>query len=365
MPWDVPFAGAMAGSLGSLAKLRQLPGMQCMIVPNAMRDPHFHYAGAMTRVDLNLLTALDALLTECSVTGAARRLNLSVSAMSRTLTRLRELTGDRLLLPAGRNLVLSPYAEQLRQRIPSLAREAQAALSPPEHRFEVTRLEQRFTLRAGEGFIDLLGAAVMDRIHRAAPRVQLRFAPKPDWSAQPLREGTVDLEIGTVRTSAPEMRTRVLFRDRYVGVCRFGHPLLDGVAISVERWSAWGHVVTSRTGEAENPVDVLSEERRVPRRILVVVPAYTSAMQLVRHSDMLAVVPHSCLGNAFAPEYAAANGLQWFELPVTTPAFNISAIWHPRFHRDPAHRWLRAEVLEVCLAAYPRDLITGSLRSRP
>ena len=198
----------------------------------------FDYSWRMSRVDLNLLTALDALLSERSVTGAARRLNLSVSAMSRTLMRLRAATGDRLLLQAGRTLVLTPYAEQLSQRIPALAREAEAALSRAEHRFDVATLEQRFTVRAGEGFIDLLGAALMDRIHRAAPGVQIRFAPKPDWNVQPLREGVIDLEIGIVRTSAPEVRTRLLFRDRYVGVCRIGHPLLDDAGISLARWAA-------------------------------------------------------------------------------------------------------------------------------
>jgi DNA-binding transcriptional LysR family regulator len=83
-------------------------------------------------------------------------------------------------------------------------------------------------------------------------------------------------------------------------------------------------------------------------------------MQVARRSDMVAVVPHSCLGNVFAPDLAGAIGLHWFELPVSTPAFNVSAIWHPRLDHDPGHRWLRAEVLELCLAAYPRDPIAGS-----
>jgi len=274
----------------------------------------------MTRVDLNLLTALDALLNERSVTGAARRLNLSVSAMSRTLTRLRSVTGDRLLLQAGRTLVLTPYAEELSQRIPGLVREAEAALRRADHRFDIAALEQRFTVRAGEGFIDLLGAALMDRVHRAAPGVQIRFAPKPDWNAQPLREGMIDLEIGIVRTSAPEVTARLLFRDRYVGVCRVGHPVLaDGGGVSVERWSACGHVMISRSGDAENPIDMTDETAAAQRQVLMTVPSYTSAMQIARRSDLLAVVPHSCLGNAFVPDHARGNGLECFKLPYPWP----------------------------------------------
>ena len=145
----------------------------------------------MPRVDLNLLPALDALLTEGSVTGAARRLELSVSAMSRTLTRLREATGDRLLLQAGRGLVLTPYAMQLRERIPALAREAQAALAPADHALQIATLDQCFTLRAGEGFIDgvyrvacatchtsLFASDDCPRCHAAGERDDLRLAPR-------------------------------------------------------------------------------------------------------------------------------------------------------------------------------------------
>lgn len=204
----------------------------------------------------------------------------------------------------------------------------------------------------------------MDRIHRAAPGVQLRFAPKPDWNAQPLRERAIDLEIGIVKTSAPEVRTRLLFRDRYVGVCRIGHPLLNDGGISVERWAEHGHVMTSRTGEAESPIDVALKPPDLRRQVRMVVPSYPSAMRLASHSDLLAVVPHSCLGNSFMPDYAAANGLQWFELPVAAPAFNVSAIWHPRLDHDPAHRWFRSEVLQVCVEAYPRRSSADSQRHR-
>lgn len=307
----------------------------------------------MPAIDLNLLTALEALLSERSVTGAARRLGLSVSATSRTLTRLREVTGDRLLLQAGRQLVLTPHAEQLSRRVPELAREAQAVLAPADRRFDPATLDRAFTLRAGEGFVDLLGAALLDRIDRAAPRVRLRFVLKPDWDAQPLREGAIDLEIGTVRTAAPELATRRLLRDRYVGVCRAGHPLLGPTGLSAEQYASSGHVLTSRSGEMDHPVDLALASQGMQRRARMVVPAYTNAMQVVRHSDLLAVIPLSCVSNTFAPDHAAAQGLRHFELPVQVPAFNVAAIWHPRLDREPAQRWLRAQVRSLCEAAYP------------
>jgi DNA-binding transcriptional LysR family regulator len=303
----------------------------------------------MVNIDFNLLIALEALLSERSVTGAARRLGLSVSAMSRTLTRLREATGDRLLLQAGRTLVLTPYAEQLNQQVPALSRDIQAVLRPTDRQCDPATLERSFTIRAGEGFVDLAGAALMKRIHKAAPRVQLNFVPKVDWDAQPLRDGAIDLEIGTVKTTAPEIRTRLLFRDRYIGVCRKGHPVPDADAMDAATYAAADHVAASRP----TPVDAALAALGLKRKIMMTVAGYTHAMQVARHSDLLAIIPHSCLGNAFIPDHAAANGLQSFELPVQTPAFNVSAIWHPRLDRDPAHVWLRNEILALCQTGYP------------
>jgi len=303
----------------------------------------------MANIDFNLLIALDVLLSERSVTGAARCLGLSVSAMSRTLTRLREATGDRLLLQAGRELVLTPYAEQLREQVPLLARDIQAVLRPVEQQCDPLTLERSFTIRAGEGFVDLAAAALMNRIQQSAPGVQLNFVPKLDWDAQPLRDGAIDLEIGTVKTTAPEIRARLLFRDRYIGVCRAGHPLLSGGEVDAARYTEFGHVAAQRP----TPVDAALAALGRKRKVLMTVAGYTHAMQVARQSDLLAVIPHSCLGNVFVPGHAAANGLQSFELPVQTPAFSVSAIWHPRLDRDATHVWLRNEITALCQAAYP------------
>lgn len=91
--------------------------------------------------------------------------------------------------------------------------------------------------------------------------------PKPDRDVQPLRDGTIDLEIGTVRTSAPEMLTRLLFRDRYVGACRLDHPLSSRTGVSLERGAGFGHGLTARPGEESNPVDAALAECGKQRRI--------------------------------------------------------------------------------------------------
>ncbi|MFZ5795700.1 MAG: LysR family transcriptional regulator [Sphingomonas sp.] len=304
----------------------------------------------MPPIDLNLLTALDVLLSECSVTAAARQLGLSVSAMSRTLARLRVATGDPLLVQAGRALVPTPYAEQLAGRVHRIAQEARSVLTPTIEHIDPATLVRTFTIRANEGFVSVFAAALVTAITTAAPHVRLRFAPKPDKAAVPLRDGTIDVEIGTMEASAPELRSQLLFRDRFVGVARRGHALLDG-AITPHRYAACRHVIASRRGASSGPVDDALDALGLRRDIVAIVSSFLDALDIARRSDLIALVPHACLrGGA-----AATEGLVAFELPVTTPDLSISVMWHPRLDADPAHRWLRQMLIATCRQAVQPD----------
>ncbi|MGP3154059.1 LysR family transcriptional regulator [Serratia marcescens] len=264
----------------------------------------------MTDPDFNLLIALDALLTAGSVVGAARRLGLSASAMSRTLNRLRAATGDPLLVRAGRHMVLTPYAETLRERTRNTAFEARA----------------------------LIAAAA-----EQAPRVRLRFAPKPEKSDRPLREGLVDLEIGVLGDMGPEIRLQALFRDRFVGVMRSAHPLAPQREIGATDYAACGHVVASRSGRILGPVDAALAELGLTRQIAAVVPSFPAALAVAQASNLLALLPAS-----FLNAQPADGPLRVFELPVKTPPITVSQMWHPRLDAEADHRWLRQLVLSVC-----------------
>lgn len=304
----------------------------------------------MADIDLNLLVPLDVLLTERSVTRAARRLGLSPSAMSRTLARLRAATGDPLLVQAGRSLVPTPYAEELAGRVHALARDAQVVLRPTVTRLDLATLDRTFTIRASEGFVELAAASLVAAVAGAAPNVRLRFVPKPVKDAAPLREGAVDLEIGVIGSTAPELRMQLLFRDRFIGAVRKGHPLLVDGALTAQRYAACRHVVASRRGVFAGPVDDALAASGLARHVAVVVPGYPDALRIAAASDLVALVPRSCLGSALAQARADLVG---FELPVRTPAIVVSALWHPRVDADPAHRWLRETVMSVCRQAWP------------
>ncbi len=302
----------------------------------------------MQNVDLNLLTSLDMLLTERNVTRAARRLDLSPSAMSRTLSRLRVATGDQLLVQAGRTLAVQPLRRTTDRAMHELARNACAVLQPVSTVLDVATLERTFTIRANDGFVDLVGPSLMAVIAQTAPHVRIRFVPKIGKDAQPLREGMIDPEIGVIGTKAPELKTRLLLEDRFVGICRTDHPLLGRPGVTAKRYAGYPHVVVSRKRQFSGPVDDALDQLGLRRTVVMVVPAYANAMRIVRHSDLIGLVPRSCLGIRLPDDTAISAGIQHFELPVHTPPIKVSAIWHPRLHADPVHRWFRDTILAVC-----------------
>ena len=294
----------------------------------------------MPTPDLNLLVTLDVLLKEGSVARAAQRLRLSPSAMSRALARLRETTGDPLLVRAGRGLVPTRRALELRERVSQLVQDAEAALRPAE-RLNLGQLVRTFTLRISEGFAENFGPNLIARVNDEAPGVRLRFVQKTDKDSTPLRDGTIDLETGVVgETTGPEVRAQSLFRDRFVGVVRTGHPLGRG-EITPGRYAAGKHILVSRRGLDRGPIDEALKALGLEREIVTIVGGFSTALALARDSDLIASVPERHTGRLRA-------GMHSFSLPVAIPTITVSLLWHPRMDADPAHRWLRRCVRAAC-----------------
>jgi DNA-binding transcriptional LysR family regulator len=294
----------------------------------------------MARPDLNLLVTLDVLLAEGSVARAARRLRLSPSAMSRALARLRATTGDPLLVRAGRGLVPTPRALELRERVGQIVQDAETVLRPAES-LNLKRLVRTFTLRSREGFVENFGPNLIARVGTEAPGVRLCFVPKLEKDSAPLRDGTVDLETGVVgKTTGPEMRAQALFRDRSVGVVRLGHPLSRG-EITPERYAAGRHVSDSLHDLDRGPIDEALKAIGLERAIVTIVGGFSTALALARASDLIASVPERHTGNLRA-------GMHSFPVPISVPEITVSLLWHPRLDADPAHRWLRGCVRDVC-----------------
>lgn len=294
----------------------------------------------MSKPDFNLLVTLDVLLAEGNVARAAQRLRLSPSAMSRALARLRETTGDPLLVRAGRGLVPTPRALELRERISQLVQDTEAVLRPAE-KPNLKQLIRTFTLRTSEGFVENFGPDLIARVSEEAPGVRLCFVPKLDKESAPLRDGTVDLETGVVgKTTGPEVHVQALFRDRFIGVVRMGHPLCQG-EITLPRYASGKHILVSRRGLDKGPIDEALKSLDLERDIATIVGGFSTALALARASDLIASVPERHTRSLRA-------GLHSFPLPVPAPEITVSLLWHPRLHADSAHRWLRGCVRDIC-----------------
>jgi DNA-binding transcriptional LysR family regulator len=248
------------------------------------------------------------------------------------------------LVRAGRGLVPTPKAIELRERAGGLLREVEAMLSPVAT-LDLGTLSRTFTLRVGDGFVENFGPGLIARTGVEAPGVHLRFVQKPDKDSGPLREGVVDLETGMLREgTGPELRTQALFHDRFVGVVRAGHPLSEA-KITPSAYAGSQHVDVSShvppPGFDAGPIDQALAAAGLERDVAIVVGGFSSALALARASDLVATVPERHTA-------ALREGMFSFAVPIPTPQIRISMFWHPRLHADPAHRWLRGCVRDAC-----------------
>ncbi|MFJ8799427.1 LysR family transcriptional regulator [Streptomyces sp. NPDC102487] len=295
-------------------------------------------------IDANLAVALDALLAEQSVTRAAARLHTSPAAMSRTLARLRRVLQDPLLVRAGQGMVPTPRAQALRDEAAAVVRRVGALLSPGTG-VDPAALRGTFTLQAA----DLVGAALAPGLLRLArqeaPAVSLRFRAEELEAGPALRDGRIDLEVGSIDHVDPETRVEELVTLRMTAAVRPEHPLTEGV-LTPERLAAAEHVVVSRRGRFTGPLDSALAERNLRRRVAVVLPGHLAAMTLAAGSDLVCLIPSAPPGVAPSPltDAAGALGLRLLEIPLPLPPLSIGMAWHPRHAADGGHHWLRDAV---------------------
>lgn len=303
-------------------------------------------------MDLNLLVGLNALLIEESVTGAAKRMNLSVPAMSRMLARIRAALRDPVLVRAGSRMILTPRALQLRGSVNAVVDEAFKLLSAEKGMGSPSTLERTFTLRTSDMFAGSFAARLAEIVQNVAPEVMLRFAPEGGEDLESLREARVDVELGVVRATEPEIRVQTLFWESFVGVVRAGHAVVDA-EMTPKLFCELAHVSVSRRGKTRGPIDIVLDRANLLRKVALVVPSFHAALFAVATSDLTVAVP-----SRLAEATRSSLPIHIFKLPVSLERFAVSQAWHPRFDADPAHQWLRE-----CIRAAVRIELSQSGRT--
>ncbi|MGW6425180.1 LysR family transcriptional regulator [Nocardia sp. NPDC055053] len=288
----------------------------------------------MDALDLNLLLALDALLDTNSVTEAARRLHTSTSAMSRTLTRLRAVLGDPLLVRSGRQLVPTPRALELRHDVAGLVDQARLLLTTRDG--NGAGRHRDFVVRVADSVVARLTGPLLAAVRAQLPGVTVRLlAADAGDAAVALRDGRVDVEVGMIGQTDPETVVKRLFADRWVGVAAAGHPF-GADRPTVAAYASAQHLEVSATGRTHSPIDDRLALHGRTRRVLATVPDLATALFTVGSTELVCPVPELLSRPA-----RTALGLTMFEIPLPLPAPVVAMAWHPRNTADAGHRALR------------------------
>ncbi|MFC4330889.1 LysR family transcriptional regulator [Streptomyces andamanensis] len=306
-------------------------------------------------IDAQLAVALDALLAEQSVTRAAARLHTSPAAMSRTLARLRRVLQDPLLVRAGQTMVPTPRAQALRDEAATVVRRLGALLTPGAGADPAT-LHTTFTLQTADVIGAALAPGLLRLTRREAPGISLRFRAEELEAGPALRDGRIDLEVGSIDHVDPETQVEELVTLKMAAAVRPGHPLTEGT-LTPARLAAAEHVAVSRRGRFSGPLDTALAEQGLRRRVTVVLPSHLAAMTLAARSDVVCLLPAALPGTAPSPltEAAAVLGLRLLGIPLPLPPLTIGMAWHPRHAADGAHHWLRGAVRRTLTAPEEPD----------
>lgn len=301
----------------------------------------------LARVDLNLLVALDALLTERSVTKAAARIGIGQSAMSHNLGRLRELFGDELMTRAPEGMRPTPRALALADPVRIALAQIETLVSRDEV-FDPATAERVFRIGLPDSVEILVGPALLAHVCEHAPGIRLRFYSTDgpgmldDLDADHLDLG---IGIGTFPGGQVHHKRRVLATDSYLVMFNADKVGLQP-PISLEDYVRLPHVLTSLRRGERGVVDEALEKLGLSRKIALVTPRFVAVPFLVAGAAVVTTM-HDKLARYFAEEL----GLSLSPAPVELPGVTISLLWHASYDKDPAHEWLRQTIVRMAAQA--------------
>jgi DNA-binding transcriptional LysR family regulator len=303
-----------------------------------MADPAFE------QLSLRDLRILRVLLRECSITRAAEVLETTQPQISKRLAYLRSQFGDQLLVrnghamqPTAKGLEMAPQLKSLLDTADSLQADTQM--------FAPATSDRLFGLLVTDvGMVRFL-PPLLARMAATAPAVRLRAVPLGAWQIESkLESGEADLALGAFPRAASHLRQQRLYSDGYVSVVRKGHPRLGQLRL-LAGFSAGRHILVtaSEIGHAAHgQVERAISATIAPSNVLLRVPSFLAGAIVASQTDGVATLPKN-----LAASVAAPLGLAVFKTPLQLPRIEIAQYWHERFHRDTAHRWLRAVTFEL------------------
>lgn len=295
----------------------------------------------LAEFDVGLLLTFDALLKDKNVTHAAARLNITQSALSARLTRLRLLLGDPLFIPStsGRGMVASPHALALQPELTRLLEQLSDFIGTARV-FDPATSKRVFRIAATDNPVSILAPDLIPQLKAAAPQVKLAFTmPDKARIAEALEQGEIDVFIGVAEDAAPGLIARKLFAEEFVTAQRRGHPRGNG-PLNLDEFCALDHLLVSTSGgHFSGMIDTALSELGRERRVSVSVQSYALAPLILGSTDLICTLPRRFLQRF-------EQVLDLVESPLELAPFEMNLFWHSRMSADAAHAWLRKQVLQ-------------------
>ena len=293
----------------------------------------------LRKLDLNLLIALDVLIEEASVTRAAERLDMSQSAMSHALKRLRTVLNDDILIRTSREMEVTAYAREISDLVRQILATIQTTLLEKEA-FDPAIAEATFRIATSDYVEATLGINLLQQLTRQTPGIRIRISNlDKETVMDALDDNRLDLIINA---KLPFKRWHVeqnLYEEEFVCVVNGNYPLTE---MSVEEYVRRSHLLVSMRDDFRGAGDTILEQQQRSRQVVWSTSHFMSVPLLLVNSDCVALLP-----KRMAQQCAQAMGLKILPSPVELQGFTVSMVWHQRHTNSLQHRWLREQLLEA------------------
>lgn len=295
----------------------------------------------LRRIDLNLLLTLHALLAERHVSRAALRLHRSQPAVSHALAQLRGIFDDPLLVRREGGLALTSRALELQRPLEDALDQLQGLLHAPA--FDPRRTKRTFRIALSDYGSRVSLPQLTRRVREQAPGIDLAAtqASREAMLTQ-LLDGEIDLALGVFHEFPGELETQTLFEESFVCLAdRTTLPARGGLTMAA--WLARPHVLVAMRPGSDNEIDQALEALGHTRRVAVTLPHWSIAPELIAGTDLILTVAQTAVAHL-----RHDRQLRRFAAPFAIPPFLFQAAWHARRDVDPAHRWLREQIADIC-----------------
>lgn len=293
---------------------------------------------SLRQLDLNLLLAFDILVEEASVTQAAEKLNVSQSAMSHSLKRLRAVLDDPILIRTSqRQMEVTPYAREISPQVRQVLTDIQKTLLAKEV-FDPATAQEDFRIATNDYVEATLSAFLLQQLTDRAPKIQIRISGmSKDAALAALDDNSIDLLIGAGLELKRWHICEALYQEEFVCVMRSDCPLEE---LSLEEYASRSHILVSLRDDFRGVGDLFLEQQQRSRRVVWSTPHFMAVPFMLAASDCVALLP-----KRMAEQCAREMGLKLLPPPIGVAGFTVYMVWHQRHNGLPQHQWLRSQLL--------------------